>query len=69
MWSMWSQSDAEHRRGPETVTNQRRSIWIDEELWAEIQRASAQAQLETGEHTTASEWIREKLRQAVALEL
>ena len=48
-----------------TVTNQRRSIWIDEELWAEIQRASAQAQLETGKHMTASEWIRQSLQSQI----
>ena len=43
------------------MTNQRRSIWIDEELWADCNRIAATVQLETGVRTTVSEFIRRTL--------
>jgi len=44
------------------MTNKRRSLFIEDELWAECQKAAAKVQLETGKPTTASEWIRQSLQ-------
>ena len=44
------------------VSNLRRSIWVDDELWAECGKAAAKHQLRTGEAMNRSKWIRKILR-------
>ena len=47
------------------MTNKRRSLFIEDELWDECQKAAAKVQLETGKHMTASEWIRQSLQSQI----
>lgn len=46
------------------VSNLRRSIWVDDELWAACSKAAAKHQLKTGEAMNRSKWIREQLTTA-----
>jgi len=48
-----------------TVTNKRRSLFIEDELWADCNRMAARVQLETGVSTTVSEFIRRALQNQI----
>ena len=43
-------------------------MWIDDELWADAAKASAEYQIKTGIPTTVSQWIRDTLRAALTPE-
>ena len=49
-------------RRRQSVSNLRRSIWIDDKLWAACTKAAAEYQLRTGEVMNRSKWIRKVLR-------
>ena len=49
-------------RRRQLMSNLRRSIWIDDELWAACTKAAAEYQLRTGEVMNRSKWIRKVLR-------
>ena len=45
----------------------RRHLWIDDELYAEVVKAAAQQQLETGKLISVAEWIRYALHRQIKL--
>ena len=45
----------------------RRHLWIDDELYAELVKAAAQHQLETGKLISVAEWIRYALHRQIKL--
>ena len=51
-------------RRRQLVSNLRRSIWVDDELWAACSKAAAKHQLRTGEVMNRSKWIRAQLTTA-----
>lgn len=49
-------------------SGERRSIWIPTPLWQQVKQAALRAGIASGEAVTASEWLREALREKLARE-
>lgn len=43
----------------------RHSVWMQAEEWKDVQRAAARQQLQTGDRTTAAEFIRQAIREKI----